>query len=212
MQNLYCSVHFGDDMRPSKRDELVQEALKVFYQNGFAATGMDLLVKKTGISKTSMYKHFRTKDDLILAVLRLRDEQLRNWFFRRVEELATRPIEQVLAIFEVLDEWFEQPEFQGCMFIKASSEFQCTDDPIYSQCTEHKKLMHSSILKYVLALETDGEAIPSDVAEKLTEQFMLLMEGATVLKHMGVSNSAAQDAKLAAVSLLQGNGICGYDA
>lgn len=198
-------------MRPSKRDELVQEALKVFYQNGFTATGMDLLVKKTGISKTSMYKHFRTKDDLILAVLRLRDEQLRNWFFRRVEELATRPIEQVLAIFEVLDEWFEQPEFQGCMFIKASSEFQCADDPIYSQCTEHKKLMHSSILKYVSALETDEGEIPSDVAEKLAEQFMLLMEGATVLKHMGVSNSAAQDAKLAAVSLLQGNGICGYD-
>ncbi len=194
-------------MRPSKRDELVQEALKVFYQNGFTATGMDLLVKKTGISKTSMYKHFRTKDDLILAVLRLRDEQLRNWFFRRVEDLASTPLEQVLAVFDVLEEWFQQPEFQGCMFIKASSEFQCTDDPIYSQCTEHKKLMHSSILKYVLALEIDGVSIPSDVAEKLAGQFLLLIEGATVLKHMGVSNKAALDAKEAAVSLLQANKI-----
>lgn len=194
-------------MRPSKRDELVQEALKVFYQNGFTATGMDLLVKKTGISKTSMYKHFRTKDDLILAVLRLRDEQLRNWFFRRVEDLASTPLEQVLAVFDVLEEWFQQPEFQGCMFIKASSEFQSTDDPIYSQCTEHKKLMHSAILKYVLALETDGGNIPSDVAEKLAGQFLLLIEGATVLKHMGVSNKAALDAKEAAVSLLQANKI-----
>ncbi|GAA6211301.1 TetR family transcriptional regulator [Hyphomicrobiales bacterium 4NK60-0047b] len=196
-------------MRPSKRDELVQEALKVFYQNGFTATGMDMLVKKTGISKTSMYKHFRTKDDLILAVLRLRDEQLRNWFFRRVEELASSPLGQLLAVFDVLEEWFQQPDFQGCMFIKASSEFQCVDDPIYNQCTEHKKLMFNSVLKIVRELETDSGKLSPEIAEKLTRQLFLLKEGAIVLKHMGVNGSAGLEAKEAAVSLLQANGIRG---
>ena len=59
-------------MSASKRDQLVQNALTVFYQNGFHATGMDKLVAETGVSKTSMYKHFRTKEDLIQAALRLR--------------------------------------------------------------------------------------------------------------------------------------------
>ena len=75
-------------MSASKRDELVRKALKIFYKNGFIATGMDKVVAETGISKTSMYNHFRTKEDLILAVLRLRDENFRNWLTRRIEELA----------------------------------------------------------------------------------------------------------------------------
>ena len=78
-------------MRPNKRDELVQKALKVFYTNGFHATGMDMIAAETGISKTSIYKHFRTKEDLILAVLRLRDEHFRNWLYRRMEELGNTP-------------------------------------------------------------------------------------------------------------------------
>ncbi len=65
-------------MCPSKRDELLQKALKIFYRAGFHATGMDLFAAETGISKTSMYKYFRTKEDLILAVLRPRDENFRN--------------------------------------------------------------------------------------------------------------------------------------
>jgi len=89
-------------MRPTKRDELVAKALEVFYRNGFHATGMDMLVAESGISKTSMYKHFRTKEDLILASLRLRDENFRNWLFRRMEELADTPRGQLSALFVAL--------------------------------------------------------------------------------------------------------------
>ena len=66
-------------MRPTKRDELISKALGAFYRTGFQATGMDRLAVETGVSKTSMYKHFRTKEELILAALRLRDEQFRNF-------------------------------------------------------------------------------------------------------------------------------------
>ena len=90
-------------MRPSKRGELVQEALRIFYRDGFHATGMDLLSAETGISKTTMFKHFRSKEDLILAVLRLRDEQFRNWLFRRMEQ-AGPPRAQLLAMFDALRE------------------------------------------------------------------------------------------------------------
>ena len=111
-------------MRPSKRDELVKKALQVFYQNGFNATGMDKLVAETGISKTSMYKHFRTKEDLILAALRLRDEHFRNWLYRRMEELAATPRQQLVAMFDALEELPWRISFEALLLVRLGS-FSC---------------------------------------------------------------------------------------
>ena len=184
-------------MRANKRDELLQKALFIFYQNGFNATGMDMLVKETGISKTSMYKHFKTKDDLILATLRLRDELFRNMIWRRMEELSDTPKGQVLALFDVLGEWFRSEEFRGCMFIKASSEFQDPRHAIRRQTAEHKLLIAENIQKMLV------EAGYSS-AEVLTRQLMVLKEGAIVEAHVRQSTTAAEDAKDVAYILLQG--------
>ena len=91
-------------MQQTKHDKLVKNALKIFYRNGFHATGMDMFAAKSGVSKASMYKHFRTREDLVLAVLRLRDENFRNWLFRRMEDAGDAPKEQLLGIFDVLEE------------------------------------------------------------------------------------------------------------
>ncbi len=182
-------------MRPTKRDELVQEALKAFYRNGFNATGMDTLVKETGISKTSMYKHFRTKEDLILAVLRLRDENFRNWLYRRMEELADSPEGQLLAMFDALEEWFEEPGYQGCMFIKASSEYQQVSHPIHRQSADHKRMLEAHVTD--LATKA-GLARPGDLARQL----LLLKEGAIVTAHLRVTENPAQDAKAAAATII----------
>jgi len=182
-------------MRPNKRDELVRKSLEIFYRNGFHATGMDRLVKETGISKTSMYKHFRNKDELILAVLRLRDENFRNWVYRRVEELSDTPAGKLLALFDVLEEWFSQPEFRGCMFIKASAEFQEQGHPIYVQAGEHKRILGD----FFAGISTKaGARNPVE----LSLQLMLLAEGAIVLAMMDVNRDAARHAKVAAKILI----------
>jgi len=191
-------------MRPSKRDELVQKALEVFYQNGFHATGMDMLVKETGISKTSMYKHFRTKEDLILAALRLRDEEFRNWMFRRMKELGTTPRGQLIAMFDALREWFAKDDFRGCMFIKAASEYQEEKDPIYVLAAEHKRMMMSYIRDLA---DKAGAADPDSLARHL----LVLKEGAIVMAHMMKGEywalnpglNPAMDAKAAAKILLR---------
>lgn len=182
-------------MRPSKRDELVRKALEVFYQNGFHATGMDRLVSATGISKTSMYKHFRTKEDLIQATLRLRDEEFRNWLFRRMEELGTTPRSQLIAMFDALKEWFAQDGFRGCMFIKATAEYQDSGDPIFQQSAEHKHLLFEYVRK--LALKA-GAVRP----EALARSLLILKEGAIVTAHLNHSVTPAMDAKAVAKSLL----------
>ena len=186
-------------MRPNKRDALVRSALEVFYRDGFHATGMDKLVAETGISKTSMYKHFRTKEEMILAVLRLRDERFRNWFCRRVEEIADTPRGRLLAMFDALHEWFTAPEFRGCMFIKAVAEYQDPEDPIHIQSATHKRML----LEYV---EDIAEQAGATDPGALARQLMLLKEGAIVIAVMQGNGEAANDAKAAAHVLVDASG------
>ena len=187
-------------MRQTKRDELVKSALKIFYRNGFHATGMDMLAAESGVSKTSMYKHFRTKEDLILAVLRLRDENFRNWLFRRMEEAGDTPKDQLLGMFDALEEWFGEPGYRGCMFIKASAEYQESDHAIHVQSAEHKRLLfeHCMVLcKRACAPDPD----------QLARQLLLLKEGAIVTSVLGRGTDAARDAKTAAEALLKLSGL-----
>lgn len=183
-------------MSRNKRAELIRDALKLFYRNGFTATGMDLVAKETGVSKTSIYKHFRTKDELILAVLRLRDENFRNWLFRRLEELADTPQDQLLAMFDVLAEWFSEAGYQGCMFIKAAAEFQDKNNAINAQSYAHKVLLADHVTE--LATQA-GYQDP----RALAEQLLLLKEGAIVISAMSHSPDAAHTAKAAAAQILR---------
>ncbi len=156
---------------------------------------MDLVAAETGVSKTSMYKHFRTKEDLIVAVLRLRDENFRNWLYRRMEELADTPREQLIAMFDALEEWFAEPGYKGCMFIKASSEYQESDHPIHRQSADHKSMLEAHITQLAdrAALADPGT---------LARQLLLLKEGAIVTAHLGHTDNPAQDAKAAALQVL----------
>ncbi|MCR9225710.1 MAG: TetR family transcriptional regulator [Hyphomonas sp.] len=174
-------------MSASKRDDLVQNALKAFYAGGFHAIGMDRLAKETGVSKTAIYKHFRTKNDLILATLRLRDEQFRNWLIRRAEALEQDPKARLLAVFVALGEWFAQPDFRSCMFIKASSEYQDRDDPIHNISAEHKRLVRD----YFGQLAKQAGFKDADL---LARQLLMVKEGAIVLAHLHGADSTTKDA------------------
>lgn len=182
-------------MRPSKRTQVIEKSLEIFYRDGFHATGMDTLVAETGISKTTMYKYFPTKQDLILATLAHRDAVFLQWMAARIDELATEPHEKILAFFDVLAEWFARPDFRGCMFIKASSEFQDTAHPVHKQSAKHKQLVLEMIEGYVGAA---GIANPEQTARTL----MLLAEGAIVTAQLGHTQNPAADAKRAAQNLL----------
>ncbi|MEQ9815716.1 MAG: TetR family transcriptional regulator [Azospirillaceae bacterium] len=182
-------------MRPSKRDEVVHKALEIFYRDGFHATGMDQLAAETGISKTTMFKHFRTKEELILAVLRLRDQVFRNWLFRRMAQ-AGPPRAQLIAMFDALAEWFATPSFRSCMFIKAASEYPDPHHPIHAQAAEHKRLLFLQLREIAAAA---GAGDPDARARAL----LLLKEGAIVTAHLGHEPDPAGDAKSVALKLIE---------
>lgn len=182
-------------MASSRRDHLVDTALELFYRDGYHATGIDKILAESGVAKMTLYKHFKSKDELILAALRRRDERFRNWFMRAVERLGRTPRGRLLAIFDAVEEWYSNQECSGCMFINASAEFARHDDPIHAVAAEHKRLM----LGYIRDLAT---AAGAENPEELAQNLMLLREGAVVLIQVTGKLDAARQARKAAAILV----------
>jgi AcrR family transcriptional regulator len=172
----------------SKREIIVSAALKLFYQHGFNATGVDKIIKVAGVSKKTLYNHFKSKDELVLATLRKRDELFRNTIMRETERLGSTPKLQLLAMFDALDRWFHEENFSGCMFINASAEYSQQDDPCHVVSAEHKRLVRD----YIQGLAAKaGATNPDQLAQKIN----LLIEGAIVDAHVSGNKNSAQLAK-----------------
>ncbi len=160
-------------MPSSRRDQLVDTALKLFCRRGFHATGIDAILADAGVAKMTLYNHFKSKEELILAALRRRDEEFRNWFMKRVEQHSDDPRKRLLSVFDVLHEWCTAEEFNGCMFINASAEYADPANPIHAAAAEHKR----HVLKYVRDLAV---AAGADDPDRLAVELVLLAEGAIV--------------------------------
>jgi AcrR family transcriptional regulator len=173
---------------PSKRDLIVDVALKLFYRQGFNATGVDRIISEAGVSKKTLYSHFRTKDELILATLRKRDELFRNNMMRETERRASDPREKLFAVFDFLTDWFHEKEFSGCMFINAAAEFADHANPNHVVSAEHKRLVADYLSQQA------KEAGARDPAA-LSHELNLLMEGAIVYAYVMGDKRAAERAK-----------------
>ena len=185
----------------SRREQLVETALAVFNRDGYHAAGIDRILAEAGVAKMTLYNHFRSKDDLILAVLRRRDESFRHWFARQVEAQAHDPVERLYALFDVLGEWFEAADFRGCIFINAAAEYGDRANPIHIAVAEHKRLVEAYIADLTAAA---GAQAPGQLARTL----MLLMEGATALAHeTGEGAKIAADARRAAACHIQSEAV-----
>ena len=178
----------------SRREQLLETAVQLFGQNGYHATGIDRIIAESGVAKMTLYKHFKSKEELILAALRRWDEQSRRWLTSEMESRADGPNERLLVLFDVLDEWFQEKYFKGCMFINASAEYADQEDPIHAVAAEHKRLFRRYLHEQVVAA---GYPDP----DTLTEQIALLMEGAIVTAHIS-GKEAGRRAKDAARILM----------
>ena len=172
----------------SKREQIVDAALRLFYQHGFNATGVDRIITEAKVSKKTLYSHFKTKDELILATLRKRDELFRNNLMRETEKKAQSPRDRLLAVFDVMTDWFNEKGFSGCMFINAVAEFGPQDNPNHQLAAEHKRL----VVDYIRGL---ADAAGADAPEALAHELNLLIEGAIVYAHVLGDKLAAERAR-----------------
>ena len=182
-------------MARNLRERLVDTALELFYKHGYRATGIDKILTVSGVSKMTLYKYFKSKDELILATLRRQDERLRNWLMKEIEQRGRTPHERILAIFDALAEWFSKPQYHGCPFINVTAEYSEVGDPIHAFAAEHKRLLTN----YICRLAKEAKATDPDY---LAQQLMLLVDGAIVSAKISHSGKAASNGRRIAEILL----------
>ncbi len=164
-------------MPPSKKDQLVDAAMRVFLRSGFHATGLDKVLQEAGISRMTLYNHFKSKDELIVAALKRRDEIFLSRLVEFVEAKSDDPIERLDAVFDHIENWCTSDEFSGCMFVNVAAEFPDPESDIRRAAAEHKlKLAH-----FLRGLcDQSGANDP----ELLSEQLAVLIEGAAVSSYL----------------------------
>ncbi|MEK8080463.1 TetR family transcriptional regulator [Pseudomonas sp. XK-1] len=174
------------------REKILATAEKLIYENGIHATGMDLLVKTSGVARKSIYRHFSNKDDIAAAALNARDVRWMQWFRGECEKAAT-PQDRIINIFAVLKSWFESDGFRGCAFINTAGEVGNVDDPIRHIAKLHKQ----KLLDYTLELASQ---LGIEDPKSLAKQLFVLIEGAiTVARVMGdytATDSARETARV----------------
>ena len=182
----------GDD--ESARGRLLGAATHLFCKNGINATGIDAIIHEAGTAKTTLYKLFGSKTNLVHAVLESEGKQWREWFIGAMESGGGDAQAKLTRIFPALKSWFGEERFYGCPFINAVAEHDKDQKQFRAIAMRHKKVVLAHIEK--LAAEM-GAAEP----ELLAHQLALLIDGAIVAAMVSRNPGVADTAGLAAGSL-----------
>ncbi len=177
------------------RQRIVETAERLFYAEGVRAVGIDRIIAEAGVAKMSLYNHFPSKDDLILAVLQYREEKFDGLFEKWMERHTEQGMGRMQAFFAALKDWFESPGFRGCMFLNACAELADANHPGSKFSATHKERFHA-MLREIVA-ETAGAK-----ADTTASAIALLVEGAIVSAVMEQSSNSADVARDAAVALV----------
>lgn len=171
-------------------------AWKLFYRDGYRVVGIDTLLAAAGVAKMTLYHHFASKDELIIAVLEQRSRELIAALDQAIATAGRTPAKRLAAIFEGLKTWFEDDDFKGCAFIRALSEYPEPDHPIHRVAWKHKRSVNSRLLAVVTEASVKN---PAALADTLS----LLIDGCIVSAHATRSSAPADNARSAAVALLK---------
>jgi AcrR family transcriptional regulator len=165
-------------MAKSTRQRLIDAAHDLFYRNGFLNVGLDRILGEVGVTKTTFYNHFESKDDLIVAVIQWHDqwwqEELRQQLARRA---GSCPRASLMAVFDLLEDIFNDREYRGCMFINVTVEFPSPHDPVHQAAAASK-----SAVTRLLAELAAGAG--SKAPQAFADAFSLVLEGAFVTRQL----------------------------
>lgn len=178
------------------RERLIDAAAMLFYEHGFHAIGLDAILEDVGVTKTTFYNHFASKDDLIVAVLVDRDQRDMQALDDALSARGGTARERILTVFDILTEWFNDPDFRGCLFINASAQFPNPNDPVHQAATNHSENLHHTFRE--LATEM-GAADP----DALAKQLCMVVAAAITSRHTNGDPDAALTARGIAEALVE---------
>ncbi len=179
-----------------KRDHLIATAFRLFYRDGYHAVGIDTILAEAKLAKMTLYHHFASKEELIVAVLEQRSALVSERVRTVLGEAGPSPRKRLLAYFARYEAFFSTKEFNGCPFIRAVAEYPEIHSPVHQAVIRHKQKDIATLQELVAAL---GIADSSPVAR----QIALLIEGALVSAHTFGNPAALAHARNAALALVK---------
>ena len=168
---------------------------RMFYEDGIRAVGVDAIAEAADVSKITIYNNFGSKDELVAAYLRRRDERWRAVLEKDTGRYVD-PVERLLAAFDAYGDYlFDEEGYRGCAFINAAAEVTEDDHPARRVIREHKDgtRRHLSLLAAEAGFEEP---------EALAERLLILLEGAWVTAVVRRSPEPLDSAREVAVRLL----------
>lgn len=158
----------GDD---SARDKVFATARDLFYREGFRAVGVDAVVAASGVAKTTLYRWFPTKDDLVVAVLDSRNAEFWAQWEATAERHVGRPREELLAQVRWITRYIASDDSRGCAFLNAAAEFPDPSHAVREQVARNKQALRRRILSLCMAAGAEDAGL-------LADQLVLMIDGA----------------------------------
>jgi AcrR family transcriptional regulator len=177
------------------RERILDTAYELFSRYGTRAVGVDRIIAEAGVAKMTLYRHFASKDELILAFLELRRERWTyDWLQAAVVSRASTAAERLLAIFDVFGEWFAREDFEGCSFINVMLEVEDRSHPV--RCASVAQL--SEIRDFIIGLAEEAGIADTD---QFARQWHILMKGSIVAAGEGDAQAGSRARELGSLLL-----------
>jgi AcrR family transcriptional regulator len=175
---------------PAARDRILDTAAALFYEHGYQAVGVDLIVERAAVAKTTLYRHFASKDDLIVAYLERANAEFWARFDASIDQAAPAR-DQLVAAFVAIEALATSPACLGCAFQVSAAEFPDPAHPAHATARAHKEAVRGRLRSLAVAA---GAADPAALGDAL----LLVMDGAFAAARMyGATSPAAHTASAA---------------
>lgn len=161
-------------LETSPRTRILDTADRLFYQRGLHAVGVDEIVARSGVAKTTLYAHFKSKDLLIARYLQRRSDDWRHFLEQELHGFDGGAAEKVDAVFAFLADGCADPAFRGCPFINFLAEYPDPDHPARAVCLEHRRWLQ----EFLAGIAREGGAAdPEGLAKQLCHLYDAAMVG-----------------------------------
>lgn len=185
-------------MRQNMREHIIATASELFKTRGINATGVDTIAATADISKVTLYKYFRTKEELVMEIISLRTKEFCDWLTERLNKESKEPSDQLNKLFDCIEEWIRSPESHGLPFMGASAEFPQPDSPINKLSAD----LANGFQAYLTDLAKEAGA---KSPETLGQQLSMLIEGAILSEQLTRAGKSLGFAREAAMLLIKSN-------
>jgi AcrR family transcriptional regulator len=166
------------------RERILETASELFYKQGYRSTGINEVIRQSGVAKATFYNHFPAKDDLCLAYLDGRSEAEKLSITEQVQSRRSART-KFLAVMEAILPWMETNDLRGCEYLNTVAEVPDPDNPLRRRGRQHYKWLHGLIRELAEnLLESDPSRYKNLDARQLADDYMVALVGSIALSEV----------------------------